>query len=69
MSSNGLKKHKEAHMFNLLDRLLESVGRPIEFVAETAFGIVRAMYYMVCVIVIAVMLLFAIGWALSWLSP
>ena len=56
-------------MFNLLDRLLESVGRPIEFVAEKAFSIARTFYYMACVIGIAVVLLLAIGWALSWLSP
>ena len=69
MPSNDLKKHKEAHMFNLLDRLLESVGRPIEFVAEKAFSIARTFYYMACVIGIAVVLLLAIGWALSWFSP
>ena len=52
-------------MSDSLDRLLESIVRLIEFVAEIAFSIVRTVFYMTCMAVIAVTLLLAIGWALS----
>ena len=55
-------------MFDLFDRLLESVGRPVDFVVETSFGIARILYYMACVVMGVLVLIFAVGWVLSRLS-